>query len=281
MLAFIQSQPSVVERILLHVETPSFVDLLVRIIQLDENPAGAGVLEVSFSSVLPLACLMSRNQWLSAENLMGRLIELLSPNHTSDIHTVVAELIKGIISMATPSPGAGLTEGLQNGPASNRFARELAHRDSVSKLVGYMLNDFGEGSGVPPEEHVANGSDETGRSESPAPKFPNVQSCASSVVNSISIIIELIRKNNSDYFEPYLFHTLRNRLIQVQQQLHTQADDDRETLERAMKEMVNRMGVVHLGSVLEIMCEKLGSLQEYLHKPRSLVSQPGICLEVS
>jgi serine/threonine-protein phosphatase 6 regulatory subunit 3 len=46
MLAFIQSQPSVVERILRHVETPSFVDLLVRIIQLDEHPGGAGVLQV-------------------------------------------------------------------------------------------------------------------------------------------------------------------------------------------------------------------------------------------
>jgi hypothetical protein len=46
MLAFIQSQPSVVERILRHVETPSFVDLLVRIIQLDEHPGGTGVLQV-------------------------------------------------------------------------------------------------------------------------------------------------------------------------------------------------------------------------------------------
>lgn len=46
MLVFIQSQPSVVERLLCHVETPSIVDLLVRIIQLDEHPGGAGVLEV-------------------------------------------------------------------------------------------------------------------------------------------------------------------------------------------------------------------------------------------
>lgn len=46
MLAFIQSQPYVVERLLRHVETPSVVDLIVRIIQLDEVPGGAGVLEV-------------------------------------------------------------------------------------------------------------------------------------------------------------------------------------------------------------------------------------------
>ncbi|KAF8884827.1 SIT4 phosphatase-associated protein-domain-containing protein [Infundibulicybe gibba] len=203
MLAFIQSQPSVVQRLLNHVETPSFVDLLVRIIQLDENPSGAGVLE-----------------WLSSENFMGRLIELLSPEHTSDIHAVVAELIKGIISMATPSPGAGLTEGLQNGPASNRFARELAHKNSISTLVSYILHDFGPSSKDPPNTENSTSDTSTSGKERPSP-----ESSTSSVVHSISIIIELIRKNNSDYFEPYLFHTLRNRLIQVQQQMHLQSED--------------------------------------------------------
>ena len=48
MLPFIQAQPNVVERILKHIEIPPFVDLLVRIIQQDEFPAGAGVLEVCF-----------------------------------------------------------------------------------------------------------------------------------------------------------------------------------------------------------------------------------------
>lgn len=46
MLAFIQAQPNVVERLLRHIETPAFADLLVRIIQLDEAPSCAGVLEV-------------------------------------------------------------------------------------------------------------------------------------------------------------------------------------------------------------------------------------------
>ena len=52
MLAFIQSQPAAVERILRHIETPAFADLLVRLIQLDEHPAGAGVLEVCASPVV-------------------------------------------------------------------------------------------------------------------------------------------------------------------------------------------------------------------------------------
>ena len=51
MLAFIQSQPSVVERLIKHVETTAISDLLFRIIQLDEHPSGAGVLEVLLSGV--------------------------------------------------------------------------------------------------------------------------------------------------------------------------------------------------------------------------------------
>ena len=55
MLAFIQAQPHVVERILIQIETPAIVDLLVRIIQLDEYTSGANVLEVCFI----LSCFLS------------------------------------------------------------------------------------------------------------------------------------------------------------------------------------------------------------------------------
>ncbi len=183
------------------------------------------------------------------------------------MHLVVAELIKGIISMAAPSPGAGLSEELTHGPASNRFARELANKDSVNKLVSYILTNMP----APPEQAQSEDIHSIGILSNPS-TLPDAESTMSSVVNSICIIIELIRQNNSDYFEPYLFHTLRNRLIQVQQQLQMHTQDGREALERAMTEMVNRMGVVHLGPVLIIMCENLDHLQQYLQKPRSLVS---------
>ncbi|CAK5277201.1 unnamed protein product [Mycena citricolor] len=241
MLAFIRAQPDIVERILRHIETPSFIDLLVRIIQLDEQPGGAGVLE-----------------WLSSENLMARLLVFLAPTYSPDVHNVVAELIKGIISMATPTPGAGLGE-MTAGPASNIFARQLASMESVKTLSGYILLDYK----TPPPDQAET---ET---------LPNAESCTSSVVHSIAIVIELIRKNNSNYFEPYLFHTLRNRLIQVQQHLGPAAleedgDGGREQLESALGEMVDRIGVVHLGPLLELITEKLDGLQGYLRSPRSV-----------
>lgn len=49
MLAFIQAQPSVIDKLLYHIETPAFADLLMRIVQLDEQPAGVGVLQVCYT----------------------------------------------------------------------------------------------------------------------------------------------------------------------------------------------------------------------------------------
>ncbi|KAG7448348.1 SAPS-domain-containing protein [Guyanagaster necrorhizus] len=250
MLAFIQSQPNVVERILHHIENPSFVDLLVRIIQLDEYQGGAGVLE-----------------WLSSQNLMAQLIERLAPQHPPELHVVVAELIKGIISLATPSPGSSVSEGLQNGTSSNLFARELARRESVSKLVVYALQDFGPGRNVASEDD---------QDDKTHPLLPTFESATSSVIQSIGVVIELIRKNNSDYFEPYLFHTLRNRLMQIQHQYSSQPENvTREALEHAMGEMVDRMGVVHLGPVLEIMNDNLHTFLDYLKSPRSSTGPVG------
>ena len=67
--------------------------------------------------------------WSIVETRVNRSEEPLAPfwrphlmginAHSSGMHTVVSGLIKGIVSTASPSPGAGLTEGLQNGPASN------------------------------------------------------------------------------------------------------------------------------------------------------------------
>ena len=205
-------------------------------------------------------------QWLSSQNLMGRLIELLSPNYTPSFHAVVADLIKTIISMATPSPGAGLTEGLQNGPASNRFARELATKDNIIKLANYILNEFSADSSNTPTDQNLN-EEVDGKLA-----FPTFESNTSSVVQSIAVVVELIRKNNSDYFEPYLFHTLRNRLIHVQQQSQLTGEDIRASLEQVMKEMVHRMGVVHLGPVLEVLSARLHQFQKYLQTPRSVVS---------
>ena len=208
---------------------------------------------------------------------MGRLVTLLSPNYSPSIHTIVSDLLKTIISLATPSPGAGITEGLHNGPASNLLVRELASKKRAETLVGYMLSEFTREACKTPTESNSKTDDDHHHhglgyeSDDCSLPSPTYESSISSIVQSMGLLVELIRKNNSDYFEPYLFHTLRNRLIQVQQHSHLTGDDVREALEGVMKDMVDRMGVVHLGPMLQILAERLGEFQKYLKVPRSSV----------
>ncbi|KAH7343684.1 SIT4 phosphatase-associated protein-domain-containing protein [Rhizoctonia solani] len=287
MLAFIKSIPDVVNRMLAHIESPPFVDLMFRIIQLDENPGNIGVME-----------------WLSSQNFIPNLVDRLSPRYPPSVHLVVTDLLKGIISWT-------------NRPVTNRFVRELASTSIVETMVGFMLDDAPFGlpieevlqaaeerqKGAPEEVTLTVPSDFAGppgaglRFISPtppsdssaahveSPSFPNAESATSSVTHIVSIFVELIRKNNSDYFEPYLFHTLRNRLMQIQQQhldeMHelgvdmdttqrAQEERERERLERGMADMVDHLGIVHLGRFLRILAKRLPDFQELLRRPRSL-----------
>ncbi|KIJ44266.1 hypothetical protein M422DRAFT_252275 [Sphaerobolus stellatus SS14] len=52
--------------------------------------------------------------------------------------------------------------------------------------------------------------------------------------------------------------------------MNAQSEEGRDVLEQTMKEMVDRMGVVHLGALLECFCERLDGFQELLRSPRSL-----------
>lgn len=158
--------------------------------------------------------------------------------------------------MSTPSPGTGMADGLPNGTTSNLFARQIAQKASVTKLVDFML--------------YTTTSSRDNLHHSPVTVVP-VDDAISSGTHSIGVIIELIRKNNSDYFEPYLFHTMRNRLIKVQQPLQAQNLDGRDILEQAMQEMAHRLGVVNLGPLLEVMSQRMVHFQALLHFPRSTV----------
>lgn len=200
------------------------------------------------------------------------------------------------------------------GQRDNRLVRELVRRDVVYTLVGFVLDHI-EYTDAP-----ADGTDAVGGVASmPAPKqsdpyhtasLPSIRSATSSLCSSINVLIEIIRKNNSDFSEPHLFHTLRSHLIGLQQshaatapQTEKPADDsasadtvnlseaetpakvERETtgddaergrLEVAMLEMGDKMGIVHLGVLLEAFSGRIEALQKLLQEPRSLVSSKGV-----
>ena len=123
-------------------------------------------------------------------------------------------------------------------------------------------------------------------------KLPSIGSTTSSFCQSITILIELIRKNNSDYSEPYLFHSIRNRLMGMQQrkvETRFQAKDkaeqedkhtssleedaqDRQDMEDTMAKMSEKLGIVHLGPLLSQVSERIGDLQEAILHARHPVS---------
>ncbi|KAG8932147.1 hypothetical protein FRC02_001620 [Tulasnella sp. 418] len=199
------------------------------------------------------------------------------------MHGVVAEFLKGIIAMSAPSPahfpgnpGNINMLGSENLPlpTSNRLTRELVKQEHLKKLIGFMLDD-------PAAEHAK--SLDTSRSSllgSEDGRFPSTVSATSSLMSAIAIFIELIRKNNTDYFEPHLFYTLRNRLVNIQQQQQqqqqyarreTSEDEDREDLEKAMEELVDHMGMVHLSNLLDVVASRLDEFQKLVERPRSSI----------
>ncbi len=203
-------------------------------------------------------------------------------------------MLKGIIVMCAPSPANANDSQVVLVP--NRFPRQLVSEELVQSLVSFMLDDATDtnptGAQHPlsttPSGSRGDGADsDSVSSSSAASDYHSVVSTTterstSSLLQVASVIIEIMRKNNSDFFEPYLFHTLRHRLIQVQQQyiptiIRTSYDpqkceeEDREILEQTMASMVGQMGIVHFGGLLEILSDRLPEFQALLKTPRSFV----------
>lgn len=217
------------------------------------------------------------------------------------MHDTISELLKGIVVMAAPasgpfnpnatnapngndSEGGGSMSGMRN----NRLARELVAEDTVERLVGYMLDNdtLSESRPEPVKKEVdIFALDEFEHSAT--------ATAVSSLTSSISVFIEIIRKNNSDYSEPHLFHTLRNRLMNLQRspnpksptsspnptsiESDTVTDQDpeeesRKGMEDALNSMTNKMGIVHLGNLLTVLSARLGHFQQLIKSPRSNVS---------
>lgn len=205
--------------------------------------------------------------------------------------------------------------------------RELVSEQSISTLIGFMLDQapLSDEAGTQDKAASEKGSlvdvdmdaegdthpegetsTETASKDEPASVYdphvvhplPSVLSATSSLCNITLIVIELIRRNNSDYSEPHLFHTLRNRLMSVgmqQQQKQQQEQQDRdarnanganedepsaeavetkqrESMEEAMEEISGQMGIVHLGHLLTGLSAKIEGLQTLIREPRSIVS---------
>ncbi|WVO14470.1 hypothetical protein L204_102105 [Cryptococcus depauperatus] len=273
MFRFIRSLPNIVERIVSHISSPAIQSLLIAIISSEEGGL-VGVID-----------------WLASEGLIPQLLNLLSPQYSPAIHTIVSDLIKQIISLCAPSPfnphggNAEQQAGSGQGGRDNRLIRDLVSKNSVEVMIGFMLDEVE----LTDEDWKGLNSDDD--IKSPADPFivhslPSIASATSSLISVCVILVEIIRRNNSDFSEPHLFHTLRNRLISVR--MHEDQDsrekelenNDKETeqekeekerrhMEEALVDMSSRMGIVHLGHLLSLISEKFERLHHFMLHPRS------------
>lgn len=141
MMDLLRTIPNVVPELLKHVECPMIMDLLLKIIALDRNESGQGIVE-----------------WLYSKDIIPTLLSCLDPKHNWVVQTAAGDFIKAIITI---SANASQNEQQCIGP--NELTRQLVSEPCVQQLVNYML-----GGGNP-------------------------------LTVGVGIVIEVIRKNNSDY----------------------------------------------------------------------------------
>ena len=267
MCNFIKTLPNIVERLIAKISSPAIQDLLIRLISSEELGA-TGMIE-----------------WLASEGLIPRLLVFLSPHYSPNMNTIAGELLKSIITLCAPSPfnpaGGNAAEQQPgqlpgpNGPKDNRLVRELVSEASVSTMVGFMVDDV-----------ELSDSDWLGLAEGDFPPnaadpfvthpLPSVASAASSLSQICNILVELIRRNNSDFSEPHLFHTIRNRLMGLhtgppvgEDRSEAEEEAEHEQMEKAMVELSGKMGIVNLRHVLTDICEHFGQIHDRLVSPVS------------
>jgi SIT4-associating protein SAP185/190 len=144
MIEFFKSIPAVVHDMLRHVDCPTIMDLLLKIISLERHESGHGIID-----------------WLQSQNLIPLLLANLSPEHEASTQTSAGDFLKAIIAMS-----ANATAQDSNVIGPNELTRQLVSEECVNMLLKDMLR-----GGNP-------------------------------LTVGVGIVIEVIRKNNSDYDLP-------------------------------------------------------------------------------
>lgn len=191
---------------------------------------------------------------------------MLSPTHDSRTHQAALDLIKTLIRLSAFSPTPGRKEIMVL--SSNRLSREMVSPHNS----GIMAENLFRGA-TPSPHHIHNHYPLESPSSSSIDDLTfETESIVSSFLTTAAIVMELIRLNNSDYFEQYLFHTAREQLIQVQQEATKTGNTNcRAALEKAMEDVMSKVGLVNLTSLLDGICDRLHLFQTLLKKPRSSV----------
>lgn len=158
MLEFFKSLDNVVPDMLQHVDCPVIMDLLLKIISLEKNEGGQGIVDVGARLLSHGREKLTLVQWLQQQNLIPRLISFLAPDQSTSTQTSAGDFLKAIITIS-----ANATTQDQSVIGPNELTRQLVSESCLKQLIEHMLR-----GGNP-------------------------------LTVGVGIIIEVIRKNNSDY----------------------------------------------------------------------------------
>ncbi|KAK7202655.1 SIT4 phosphatase-associated protein-domain-containing protein [Myxozyma melibiosi] len=153
MVEFLKTQPNLVERFMRHIDTPSTMDLLLKILCTDKPDSPTGIID-----------------YLQVQRLIPSLIGFLSADTPSNSQSAAGDFLKALITISANATNDYTSIG------PNELTRELVSPEIITKLADQMVLSGG-----------------------------------TALATAVGVIIELIRKNNSDYdAEPMMSMTLES-----------------------------------------------------------------------
>ncbi|KAK6205056.1 SIT4 protein phosphatase-associated protein [Scheffersomyces amazonensis] len=177
LLNFIRRQDDLVDTFLEKVEIPMLMDFFLRIIQTDKPQSPTGIIET-----------------LSSQNLIPKLIEILKPHPSQFVkdskipnhdlffkQTASTDFIKALVTI---SSNTALAVVLETNIGPNQLTRELVSPPIIKSIINDIMLY------KPPSPSI---DDNNNNNNNPRPTNKH------GISNCVGIIIELIRKNNSDY----------------------------------------------------------------------------------
>lgn len=206
-------------------------------------------------------------------------------------HVAAEELLRGVIELCSAAPASGLSSvggppggggQMQDGPEwrENSLARQLADERAVKMMVTWMLaglDNLSTSDELPVSPPADDPAPRVGVRRLPPLPGPDIDDLrTSSLIQSISVLVDLIRKNNSDFVEQQMLAWAHAKELK---------DNERELLEADSAEVIGQPttdaelsdsdrgpSLVHLGALLATVAQHLGGLQLLVKNPRSFVS---------
>lgn len=141
MVSFVRTLDEMIPNMMKHVDCPMIMDLLLKLISLEKDPGGQGIVD-----------------WIQTQRLIPILLSYIGPDHPASTQTAAGDFLKAIITISANATG---TDQTVIGP--NELTRELVSPECIQSLLDEMLKG------------------------------------GNSLTVGVGIVIEVIRKNNSDY----------------------------------------------------------------------------------